>query len=447
MNPVVAIAIKKTTRRKNCKMNYLETIDYLYTRLPMFHKTGKDAYKDNLSNILSLCRELGNPQKKFKSIHVAGTNGKGSASHMLAAIFQSAGYKTGLYTSPHLKDFRERIKIDGVMCNETFVIDFTEKLQARIEGISPSFFEVTVAMAFSYFAQNNVDIAIIETGLGGRLDSTNIINPELALITNVSYDHINILGNTLPQIAFEKAGIIKPGTSVVVGEKQPETQQVFEKEAASKNAALTFATDIYEITTLHQSLHSLQVDVCNLQTKETTGFLLDLNGRYQAMNLLNVLTCVHILRKTNWDISDEALLHGLANTKKITGLRGRWDVLQRHPLVIADVAHNEDGMKQLLHNLEHTTYARLHIVIGFVSDKDISKMLSMLPISARYYFTNAHLPRALPAKELLALAELRGLLGNAFDSVKDALQTAKNNAGDKDMILICGSVFVVADAL
>ncbi len=422
---------------------YKETIDYLYAQLPMFSKVGKIAYKNNLTNTLELCAALDNPQDKFKSIHVAGTNGKGSTSHMLAAILQSAGYRTGLYTSPHLKDFRERIKVNGQMCSETFVIDFVEKIKPVIAQTQPSFFEVTVAMAFQYFAEQNVDIAVIETGMGGRLDSTNIIHPEVSVITNISLDHINILGDTLAKIAYSKAGIIKEKTPVVIGEILPETKPVFEEEATLKQAYIIDAPKQYRIMQQRQSLVFLDVDVEKDAKKYT--YRMDLNGLYQSKNLLAVLATIDALKEKGWNISEAAITEGIAHTKKLTGLFGRWELIQKNPVIIADVGHNEDGIRQINENLKKATYNQLRIVIGFVKDKDVSAALSLLPKNAVYYFTKAAMPRAMDEKELQLFAREKGISGNAYSTVVLALQAAKADASADDMILICGSVFVVAE--
>ncbi|MCU7693289.1 bifunctional folylpolyglutamate synthase/dihydrofolate synthase [Haoranjiania flava] len=425
-------------------MNYAETIDYLYAQLPMFSKVGKSALKNNLSNTLELCALLGDPQRNFKTIHIAGTNGKGSVSHMLAAILQEAGYTVGLYTSPHLKDFRERIRVNGAICEEQFVIDFTRKMQQHIPQVEPSFFEITVAMAFDYFAQKKVDIAVIETGLGGRFDSTNIISPELSVITNIALDHVNILGNTLEKIATSKAGIIKPYTPVVIGAVLPETRAVFEFEAKEKNAPVIYAQQKYTIAGRRQYLHFLEVDVEDQQQAKQT-YRLDLTGLYQSKNLLTVLAAADELKKKGFVVEEAALHRGLANTKKLTGLFGRWELIQEKPLIIADVGHNEDGIRQITENLQNVNYKQLHIVVGFVKDKDVNAALSLLPKEAVYYFTKANLPRAMQEDDLRQLAQTHGLQGSAYASVSNALNAAKHHATPDDMILICGSVFVVAE--
>ena len=329
-------------------MTYQQTIDYLYQHLPMFSRIGAAAYKKDLHNTIELCKAIDNPQNKFKSIHIAGTNGKGSTSHMLAAILQQAGYKTGLYTSPHLKDFRERIKVNGEMIAKDFVIEFTERTKTLSETIQPSFFELTVAMAFDYFAQQKVDIAVIETGLGGRLDSTNIITPFLSIITNIGYDHMNILGDTLEEIAAEKAGIIKPGVPVVIGEYLLQTKNIFINKANECNSKIYFAADKFQVTDIISTTTALNCNVTDIEHNITENFTLDLNGLYQTKNLCTVLCAEGILMQQGFTIKNEAEKFALANTKKLTGLHGRWDVIAQNPTIVLDVAHNEDGIKQVL---------------------------------------------------------------------------------------------------
>ena len=430
-------------------MTYQQTIEYLFQHLPMFSRIGAAAYKKDLHNTIELCAALDDPQNKFKSIHIAGTNGKGSTSHMLAAILQQAGYKTGLYTSPHLKDFRERIKINGEWISEQFVIDFVAHTKKISEAIQPSFFELTVAMAFYYFAEQKVDVAIIETGLGGRLDSTNIITPVLSVITNIGYDHMNILGNTLPEIAMEKAGIIKQSVPVVIGEYLHETKNVFLEKAAACNAPIYFASDEYEVADIISSTQTLQCTVTNIPDKITERFTLDLNGLYQIKNLCTVLCAEGILIDNGLAIKNEAEKFALANTKKLTGLHGRWDVIAENPTIVLDVAHNEDGIKQVLRQTtddgRRTTDKKIHFVIGMVKDKEVSKVLSLLPADASYYFTNAHIPRAMDAAELQQKAAAYNLTGNYFDNVNDAIAAAKLNAAATDLIVVCGSVFLVGE--
>jgi dihydrofolate synthase/folylpolyglutamate synthase len=426
-------------------MNYQQTLDYLFEKLPMFSKLGAAAFKKDLTNTIALCEALGNPQQQFKTIHIAGTNGKGSVSHTLAAVLQTAGYKTGLYTSPHLKDFRERIKINGQLCSEQFVVDFTKRIQPLMEELEPSFFEITVAMAFEWFAQQQVDIAVIETGLGGRLDSTNIIHPELSVITNIGYDHMNLLGNTLSLIAGEKAGIIKQHTPAIIGEVLPETQPVFEKFAAEQQAPLVYAQKQYYVSDWQYMRHHLEVTVAHKANDDRKTYTLDLPGIYQTKNVLSVLTAIDQLRKKDWKITDEHIHHGLLHVKKLTGLHGRWELVQEHPDLVLEVCHNEDGIRQMVRQLELATYNELHLVIGMVKDKDIDKVLSILPPTAHYYFTKAQIPRALPEQDLAQQAATHGLQGHTYPDVNTALKDVKLKAHPKDLIVVCGSIFLVAE--
>ena len=429
-------------------MTYQQTIDYLYAQLPMYSRIGAAAYKEDLHNTIALCNAINNPQTKFKSIHIAGTNGKGSTSHMLAAMLQQAGYKTGLYTSPHLKDFRERIKIDGQMISQEFVVDFVERTKTISENIQPSFFELTVAMAFDYFEKEKCDIAVIETGLGGRLDSTNIITPILSIITNIGYDHMDILGHTLEKIASEKAGIIKPHVPVIIGEYLPETKHVFIDKAKECNASIYFAQDEYTVTNTQYSMQLLSCDITSNQQNITEHFELDLNGLYQTKNIRTVLCAEGILMQHGFAIKNEQEKTALKQVKKLTGLYGRWDVVSEKPVIILDVAHNEDGIKQLLAQLSvvRGPSSVVHFILGMVKDKDISKVLSILPKNAKYYFTNAHIERALPNKDLQEKAKAFDLTGESFDDVNEAIKAAKQNAAADDIIIVCGSVFLVAEA-
>lgn len=413
----------------------------------MFTRIGAVAFKKDLHNTIALCENLGNPQDKFKSIHVGGTNGKGSTSHMLAAIFQEAGYKTGLYTSPHLKDFRERIRINGEMISKTFVTDFINQQRTIIEEVSPSFFEATVAMAFSFFAEEKVDIAIIEVGLGGRLDSTNIITPELSVITNISLDHTNILGDTLAEIATEKAGIIKSGVPVVIGEKQEEIAGIFLKKAKETNSQLTFADQ--ELHTDHtvRDKDYLNTSIYKGPTVLYNNLELDLNGFYQLKNILTVLQSVSILQNKEYLISENHIYAALKNVKVLTGLQGRWQKLSEQPLIICDTGHNISGIKEVMQNILKTEYEKLHMVIGMVKDKDISGVLALLPTNASYYFCQPQLERALSASELSEKAKEHNLNGQFFDSVSLAIQAAQENATKDDLIFIGGSTFVVAEAI
>ncbi len=428
-------------------MTYKETLDYLFNKLPMFSHIGAAALKVDLTNTILLCEALGNPHRQFKSIHVAGTNGKGSTSHSLAAILQTGGYKTGLYTSPHLVDFRERIKVNGQWCDEQFVIDFTQKVIPLIEEIQPSFFEITVAMAFYYFAQQQVDVAVIEVGLGGRLDSTNIITPQLSIITNIGFDHVSILGNTLQGIAFEKAGIIKPSIPVVIGEALPETKSIFKDKANNENSPIIFAQQTRYVVNFNAEPHLLTIEVAVNNTNEHETYQLDLPGLYQIKNLLTVLEATSQLNKIGYVLTRETIKKGLCNVKQLTGLHGRWEMIQKDPLLIVDVAHNEDGIKQLVEQLELCTYTHLHVVIGMAKDKDINGVLALLPKQATYYFTKAQIPRALNEQMMQAQGKAFGLIGNHYATATDAVQAAKDHATKQDLILVCGSVFVVGEFL
>lgn len=426
---------------------YQETLDYLFQQLPMFTRVGASAYKKDLHNTIALLSALDNPHLQFKSVHIAGTNGKGSTSHMLAAIFQQAGYKTGLYTSPHLLDFRERIRINGEMADKQFVVDFVDGIKDKISAIEPSFFELTVAMAFQYFAQQQVDIAIIEVGLGGRLDSTNIIIPEISVITNISYDHRHLLGDTLREIAGEKAGIIKSGVPVVISETQTEIQDVFTSIAAEKGAEIHFAdqewmSDNSEIATTHLALSLLDT-----HTQQMKRYRLDLNGQYQEKNVMGVLSAIKVLQHQGWHIREEHVSEALAHVKKLTGLRGRWDVISTKPLTVLDVGHNEAGITEIMQQLQHVNYQQLHIVTGFVKDKEVGDVLGLFPRTAIYYFTKAQLPRAMDEVTLAELAAGKGLHGHTYATVQEALYAARQHAQPDDMILVCGSTFIVAEAM
>ncbi len=426
-------------------MTYQQTLNYLYAKLPMFTRVGAVAYKEDLGNTIKFCKHLNNPEKDFKTIHVAGTNGKGSTSHMLAAVLQKAGYKTGLYTSPHLKDFRERIKINGEMISEDEVISFVESSQDFIEEIQPSFFEATVAMAFQYFAKEKVDIAIIEVGLGGRLDSTNVISPELSVITNIGYDHMNLLGNTLAEIAGEKAGIIKAKTPVIIGEYQEEIASIFTNKASQNNAELTFASNewCYDNSQVVDGKREITI-----HGKEKSFHLkLDLTGTYQVKNVKTALSAVQQLNKTEFVISDEQIIAALSEVKDLTGLMGRWQTLQEKPLVICDTGHNEDGINEVLYNISLTPHQQLRMVIGMVKDKEISKILKLLPKNAIYYFCAPNIERAKPADELKDEAVQFGLTGEVFPNIISALNKAKNDAEDDDLIFVGGSTFVVAEVV
>jgi len=427
-------------------MNYQQTIEYLFSKLPMFSRIGPAAFKKDLTNTLKLCEALDHPQRKFKSIHVAGTNGKGSVSHMLAAILQTAGYKTGLYTSPHLKDFRERIKINGEMIGEASVSSFTKCIKPLIEELKPSFFEITVGMAFDYFAKQQVDIAVIEVGLGGRFDSTNVIIPELSIITNISYDHTSMLGNTLEKIAFEKAGIIKPGVPVVIGELHPETKPVFEQVAAEKKSGIRFASQQRYVATWKWQDHQLIVEVEDRHHHENRRrYSTDLTGIYQLRNILTVLEAAHLLHDKGWKTGNETVQIALPKVKKLTGLHGRWEIIHRHPDIILEVAHNEEGIRLMAEQIELCSYHHLHIVLGIVKDKETDKILCRLPRQATYYFTHAHIPRAMHAETLKQNASRFSLEGSVYENVNMALEAAKNRASAEDLILVCGSIFLAGE--
>ena len=403
-------------------MTYQKTLDYLFAKLPMYQREGGIAYKEDIGNIIEAAKHLNNPHKKFKSIHIAGTNGKGSVAHMLASILQEVGYKTGLYTSPHLKDFRERIKINGQMITEQKVIDFVLENKHLFERLEMSFFEMTVALAFDYFAKEKVDIAVIETGLGGRLDSTNIINPELCIITNIGLDHTNLLGNSIEEIAMEKAGIIKKETAIIIGKEQVETKSVFKKISATKNAPLYFAEKIAVFNT-------------------------DLKGNYQEENICTTVSAIKQLQGLGWNISDKNIKKGLGKVVKNTGILGRWQTLSESPKIICDVGHNKDGIKEIVKQLNKLEYKKLHFVYGTVNDKNFDKILSLLPKDAKYYFCKPNIQRGLSAEDLQRKAKKYQLLGNAFDSVDNAICRAKENQKKEDILFIGGSTFVVAEAL
>lgn len=409
----------------------------------MFSRTGPAAIKPDLTNTIALCEYLGNPHLKFKSIHVAGTNGKGSVSHMLASIFQEQGYTTGLYTSPHLKDFRERIKINGTMIDQQAVVDFTVSIKSFIEKIEPSFFEVTVGMAFHHFAENNVDIAIIETGLGGRLDSTNIINPEISVITNIGFDHMSLLGNTLEAISSEKAGIIKKNTPAIIGRTQEETLPVFKKKAMEMNAPIFFAEEEYEISDIEQDTNHLTFNITDSNQQSRT-IVSPLNSLYQLENIRTVISTIDHLN-TGLKIDQKSLIDGIKNTTTNTGLRGRWEKIGENPRVIIDVGHNPDGIKEILRQLANSIYKRLYIIIGLSKDKDFLEILSMLPKDATYGFTQANIPRALEAEALMQQGIKFGLKGKTFKNVNSALADIRSIADKDDMILICGSLFVIGE--
>ncbi len=405
----------------------------------MYQRVGAAAYKADLSNTILLCEALGNPQNKFKSVHVAGTNGKGSSSHMLAAILQTAGYKTGLYTSPHLKEFTERIRINGKEIDKNFVVDFVERIKSSIENIKPSFFEITVAMAFDYFTKQKVDVAVIEVGLGGRLDSTNMITPLVSLITNISWDHQDLLGDTLQKIAFEKAGIIKQTIPVVVSERNQEVDEIFRTKSNEEQSQLYFASDLRKIDSISEGVYQVQ------HQSKTIELTLDLMGVYQRKNLGGVLQVVELLNGDGFNISHEAIRIALENVTTITGLKGRWQKLSGNPLVICDTGHNEAGIREVVAQIQAQKFEKLFIVLGCVKDKDLSSVLSLLPVDAFYFFCQAKIPRALDAIELSNRAAVFGLKGEVISDVNEAIGTVRKKATPNDFIFVGGSTFVVAE--
>jgi len=405
-------------------MTYQQTLKWMFSQLPMYQRQGNSAFKKDLDNILIFSKHLNHPEKQFKTIHVAGTNGKGSVSHMIASVLQQAGFKVGLYTSPHLKDFRERIKINGKMIDENDVVDFIQRHQSFLEENQLSFFEMTVGMAFQYFAEQEVDIAIIETGLGGRLDSTNIIQPLLSVITNISLDHTAMLGENLSEIAFEKAGIIKPHTPVVIGEKNDSTSAVFINKAKKEKAPIYFAEEEY-----HPAYQS------------------DLKGIYQTRNIQTVASAIEKLRNLGWKIKEEDISTGLLNVFNLTGFQGRWQQLGEHPKIICDTGHNPAGLNFVFQQLEKEVYQNLHFVLGVVDDKDLDSILPMFPKDAQYYFCRADVPRALDEKELSKKAAAFNLKGKTYKSVNQAFTAAKANAKKEDLIFVGGSTFTVAEIL
>ncbi|MDI9867626.1 bifunctional folylpolyglutamate synthase/dihydrofolate synthase [Flectobacillus roseus] len=425
-------------------MNYQETIDYLYQLLPVFHREGKKAYKADLKNTLAICEHLGNPQQKFKSIHVGGTNGKGSSSHFLASILQEAGYKTGLYTSPHLKSFTERIRINGQLIPEQEVVDYVERNKSFILDLRPSFFECTVGLAFEYFASQNVDIAIIEVGLGGRLDSTNVITPELSLITNISFDHTDILGNTIEAIATEKAGIIKPEIPVVISQRQAEADVVFQNKAVETSSVISFASDRYKLNEYSVYENCVKIEYFDIQNKEVIKLQSQLTGKYQIDNLKGIINAIDILNSRGFTISKNALERGVSQVVTNTGLKGRWQLLQEKPTVVCDTGHNLAGILENLETLGKYKYQQLWMILGFVSDKDIQGILNILPKSAKYVFCQADVPRALDARDLQKLAKNFQLEGSVINDVNDAIDWVVQHANEDDFVYVGGSTFVVA---
>ena len=429
-------------------LTYNEILNYILSNLPMFHRDGKVAYKSGLYHILELDAILNHPHKRFPAIHIAGTNGKGSVSHMLAAVLQSAGYKTGLFTSPHLIDFRERIKINGVMISEEYVSLFMNEHMASFDRLKPSFFEISTAMAFFYFAKEKIDIAVREVGLGGRLDATNIIIPEISVITNIGFDHTDLLGNTIALIAKEKAGIIKKGIPVVIGQTQEETKEIFSRISKENDSEIYFADQIFQADgEIHYTEGYQSLIIKKLGHILYSQFKLDLLGLYQLKNICSVLTVLELLNEKGYKISNNNIYKGLSNVKELTGLQGRWQVIGHDPLIVCDNGHNEDGIRCVVTQIEKTNFRKLHIVFGMVNDKPTDNVLKLLPPSATYYFTKANIPRALDELILMRQAEKYNLSGKSFSNVKMALHSAITNANKEDFILVTGSSFVVAEAI
>ncbi|MBC6698831.1 bifunctional folylpolyglutamate synthase/dihydrofolate synthase [Hymenobacter puniceus] len=430
-------------------MTYQQTLDYLYSQLPMFQRVGEAGYKPGLERTEALAAAMGNPERQLRCVHVAGTNGKGSSSNLLAAVLQAAGYKVGLYTSPHLKEFTERIKINGQDLAPDYLVAWVARWQPLFAELQPSFFEMCVALAFAYFAEEQVDVAVVEVGLGGRLDSTNIITPLVSLITNISYDHQNLLGNTLPQIASEKAGIIKPGVPAIVSQTQPEVQAVFEQKAAEVQAPLLFADQHYLAELAAPPAPDEETQQLTITQPNGQLLLADLElglvGDYQRLNLPGVLAAVDELRRQGVTIPEAAVREGLRDVRRLTGFLGRWTILGRQPLVICDTGHNEAGIRFIVGQLARLPMQRLHFVLGVVNDKDVTKMLSLLPQEATYYFCQATIPRAMPAAELAERAAAAGLQGVVWGPVPAAVRAARAAAGPNDVVFIGGSTFVVAE--
>ena len=430
-------------------MTYTETLDFLYHSLPVFQHIGGSAYKPGFDNIVALEQELGEPHRRFRSVHVAGTNGKGSVSHMLAAVLQAAGYRTGLFTSPHLKDFRERIKVNGQMISEEEVVNFVEQHREAIDRIQPSFFEITTAIAFDYFAREQVDVAVIEVGMGGRLDSTNVIRPLASVITNISWDHAQFLGDTLEKISGEKAGIIKEMTPVVIGESQIESQLTFITRAKECSAPILFADQLYRVVDRqYVGVNQQQFTIESRLDGETFALTVDLLGDYQRKNILTVLTTLDVLNGSGGlTLPREAVVEGLASAAATTGLSGRWQVVNKAPLTVCDTGHNEGGLREIVAQIARQHYRKLYMVLGFVADKDLDKVLPLLPKEAHYLFTRAGIERALDEKLLAERAAAYGLLGEMLPNVTAAVKRARELASPEDMIYIGGSTFIVAEFL
>lgn len=424
------------------KMNYKETTEYLFSQLPVFQKVGGEAYKPGLGNTEKLDKIFNHPHLAYKTIHVGGTNGKGSTSHTLAAVLQQAGYKVGLYTSPHLVDFRERIRVNGEKIAEQYVIDFVDLNRSKFEPVEASFFELTMMMAFCYFREQKVDIAIIEVGLGGRLDSTNIITPELSVITNIGLDHVQFLGDTIRKIATEKAGIIKPNVPVVIGESSDEIRDIFSDRAKEVDTRIVFAEDTPQVISSQLVDNKWFYTTPMLQNIEG-----ELGGLAQLKNANTIMMSIEELRMCGFNISDQAIYSGFKNVCELTGLMGRWQVIQNNPKVVCDTAHNKDGVKYVAQQLAITKCDKLHIIIGFANDKDVTHIVEMFPKQAEYYFVNAQIIRALPVKDLQIIAQKQGLHGKVYSTIKEAYTQAIENAEANDLIFVGGSNFVVGEFL
>ncbi len=430
-------------------MDYKQTLEWLFSQLPMYQRIGAAAYKANLDTTINLLKELGNPQEKFKAIHIAGTNGKGSVAHLLSSILQEAGYKTGLYTSPHLRDFRERIKIDGQMITEEKAVTFIEQHRKLFEKLKPSFFEMTVAMAYDHFAGEKVDIAILETGMGGRLDSTNVCHPVVTVITNIGYDHTQFLGDTLEKIAGEKAGIIKQGVPLVIGKTQPEIKGLFEAEAKRVDVPISFADEHFDLREIQtREKQKLSFDVWKDGLLYLERLESPLLGKYQSENMATTLQVTEIMNRTGeFKLDTETIRKGIEDIYENTGFAGRWQVISSNPLIIADTAHNPEGIQAIVNQLMEMNYDTLHFVFGMVSDKDPDKILYLLPKNARYYFCKPNIPRGMDVESLREQAFKAGLRGETHQTVQSALNSAMNNAGINDLVFIGGSTFVVAEVI
>ena len=429
-------------------MTYKETLDFLYSQLPAYHRIGKAAYKNNLDNTIALDEYFGHPHQKYMTIHIAGTNGKGSVSHMIASVLQEAGYRTGLYTSPHLKDFRERIKINGEMITEKDVISFTEDHSGIIDSVHPSFFEMSVAMAFNYFAQKNIDIAVIEVGLGGRLDSTNILSPVVSVITNIGHDHMDLLGNSLEKVAREKAGIIKSGVPVVIGETKPETRDVFLLYANNSGSDIYFAEENYicRLEEMDINFGGRSFTVHEVNGSNYFRGIIPLTGDYQQANLGTLFQLFMCLEK-KLKLNERDLIDGISNVIKNTGFQGRWQVIGKNPLIVCDTGHNREGLEYVMKQIKQISVTKCHLVIGFVSDKDLETVLPLFPINAEYYFTKAAVPRAMDENKLMSEASRFGLHGNSYASVNEAFNAALKCSVPTDLIFVGGSTFVVAEVI